>query len=258
MSGTLQAILFDCDGVLAETERDGHRIAYNKAFEAKGLDIRWDALIYSDLVRISGGKERMRHYFEQNSGHLAEDHFNEALIQELYQIKTEYFKDILRRGILPCREGISRIIAQAHSDSTLLFVCSTSHKESVETLIASNMGQEYLGYFTDLLCGDIVPHKKPAADIYLLAKEKYGLNPKKCVVIEDSRNGLLAAKGAGMNCLVTPSFYTQNEDFSEADAIISTLGDDTTPAKLIRVPTAWKNISRIGAKDLNRIISKPT
>jgi HAD superfamily hydrolase (TIGR01509 family) len=254
MAEKLQAILFDCDGVLAETERDGHRVAYNKAFENKGLDIHWSAQEYADLVRVSGGKERMRYFFEKNRARYPLPVFGDSLILELYLSKTEIFKEMLRSGKLPCRKGVERIIEEAREEGVQLFVCSTSHRESVETLIISNMGEKYAGYFTDLLCGDIVPNKKPAPDVYLLAKEKHKLDAKNCVVIEDSRNGLLAAKGAGMRCLVTLSHYTQDEDFDEADAILSTLGDAQTSDILIRGPADWQSVSYISLKHLSGLV----
>jgi HAD superfamily hydrolase (TIGR01509 family) len=221
----LQAILFDCDGVLAETERDGHRVAYNRAMTDLGIDADWSEKEYADLVLISGGKERLRHYFSRDLARFPESRFNGELIQRIYEKKTEIFKAMAREGALPPRSGIARIIREAHEQGIALFVCSTSHKESVETLLRRNYGETCLPWFTELLCGDIVPRKKPAPDIYLLAKDKYHLDPEKCCIIEDSRNGLLAAKGAGMHCLVTESFYTTSEDFSEADMVVSCLGD---------------------------------
>lgn len=225
LNKNLQAILFDCDGVLAETERDGHRVAYNLAFREKGIDADWDSEFYRKLVTISGGKERMRFFFSSNPDKYPQDTFNSELIQELYLCKTEIFKKMCEEGILPARPGISRLIREAYEKGVKMFVCSTSHRESVVSLLIADVGEQSPLWFTDLLCGDIVPRKKPAPDIYNLAKQKYSINQDLCVVVEDSRNGLLAAKGAGMHCLITPSYYTVNEDFSEADAVVSSLGE---------------------------------
>jgi HAD superfamily hydrolase (TIGR01509 family) len=128
-------------------------------------------------------------------------------------------------GSLPPRSGIARIFREAHENGILLFVCSTSHKESVEALLRHNYGEECVPWFTKLYCGDVVAKKKPAPDIYLLAKDEFNLDTGRCFVIEDSRNGLLAAQGAGMHCIVTQSFYTVEEDFSEADITVDCLGD---------------------------------
>jgi HAD superfamily hydrolase (TIGR01509 family) len=221
----LQALLFDCDGVLAETERDGHRVAYNSAMKELGIPSEWSEQEYSELVLVSGGKERLNYYFRKYPKKFPSHVFTRELIQEIYSKKTEIFKNMIKEGILPTRSGIARILDEAHKKGVLLFVCSTSHKESVSTLLHYNYGDYYLGLFTELFCGDIVLHKKPAPDIYNLVKEKYNLVPEYCFVVEDSRNGLLAAKGAGMFCIITQSFYTFKENFGEADIVVSCLGD---------------------------------
>ena len=221
----LQAILFDCDGVLAETERDGHRVAYNHAMKELGIEAEWAVEEYSEYLLTAGGKERLKYYFNKFPSRFPPDKYNSDLILEIYRKKTEIFKSLVKSGALPPRPGIDRIIREAHEKGILLFVCSTSHLESVETLIRKNHGDEYLSWFKKLFCGDIVAKKKPAPDIYLLAKDEFNLDPEQCLVIEDSRNGLLAARDAGMRCLVTQSVYTVDEDFSEADIVTSCLGD---------------------------------
>ncbi|MDR0622934.1 MAG: HAD-IA family hydrolase, partial [Treponema sp.] len=218
-------LLFDCDGVLAETERDGHRVAYNRAMKESGIKAEWTVEEYAELVLISGGKERLKFYFEKYPEKFPPERFNSELIQEIYLKKTAIFKAMVQGGDLPPRSGIARIIREAHEGGILLFVCSTSHKESVEALLRYNYGEEYLSWFTELFCGDIVVHKKPAPDIYTLAGNKYRLEKKRCFVIEDSRNGLLAAKGADMRCLITESYYTTGEDFTGADIVVNCLGD---------------------------------
>jgi beta-phosphoglucomutase-like phosphatase (HAD superfamily) len=221
----LQALLFDCDGVLAETERDGHRVAYNQAMKEMGIAAEWSAGEYAELVLVSGGKERLRFYFEKHPDKFPPGRFNADLIQQIYLKKTAIFKAMVHEGALPPRSGIARLIREAHEEGVLLFVCSTSHRESVEALIHHNYGEECLSWFTELFCGDIVARKKPAPDIYRLAGDKYGLEGDRCFIIEDSRNGLLAAAGAGMHCLITESYYTGGEDFTEADMVVSCLGD---------------------------------
>jgi HAD superfamily hydrolase (TIGR01509 family) len=237
--GQLKALIFDCDGVLAETERDGHRVSFNKAFAEKGIAAEWGVEEYGDLVKISGGKERMRHYFK--------DQFTDEQIMALHKRKTEIFIEMTANGQLPGRSGINRIVKEAHDAGILLFVCSTSNEKSVSSLLRVNLGEEYYGWFKELFCGDIVKDKKPAPDIYNLVKEKYDLEGKECFVVEDSRNGLLAAKGAGMYCIVTPSFYSKDEEFSEADIVVSSLGDPETPKS-----TILKSDSRL-KKDLDYV-----
>jgi HAD superfamily hydrolase (TIGR01509 family) len=221
----LQALLFDCDGVLAETERDGHRVAYNRAMKESGVEAEWTVEEYAELVLVSGGKERLKFYFEKYPDRFPPDQFNLELIQQIYLKKTAIFKAMVQEGALPPRSGIARIIREAHEEGILLFVCSTSHRESVEALLRHNYGEECLSWFTELFCGDVAAHKKPAPDIYILAGNKYALERERCFVIEDSRNGLLAALGAGMRCLITESYYTTGEDFTEADMVVNCLGD---------------------------------
>ncbi|MDR0602203.1 MAG: HAD-IA family hydrolase [Treponema sp.] len=220
-----EALLFDCDGVLAETERDGHRVAYNRAMKELGLDIEWTVEEYAELVLISGGKERLRFFFDKNPRRFPPEEFDAGLIQRIYSEKTEIFKGMVNKGAIPPRSGIARLIREAHAEGIMLFVCSTSHRESVEALIRYNYGTECLSWFTELFCGDIVACKKPAPDVYILPADKYHLNKGACFVIEDSRNGLLAARNAGMHCLVTQSYYTTREDFSGADIVTTCLGD---------------------------------
>jgi HAD superfamily hydrolase (TIGR01509 family) len=221
----LQALLFDCDGVLAETERDGHRVAYNTAMEESGIDGLWTSELYSKLVLISGGKERLRYFFSMDEKRYPADRYGAELFEKIYQRKTKIFQEIVKGGLLPPRPGVSRLIKEAHDNGIMLFVCSTSHKESVLSLIRYNFGEQYLGWFTELFCGDVVKHKKPSPEIYEIVKEKYQIPSSGCCVVEDSRNGLLAAKGAAMCCVVTPSYYTTDEDFSEADLVVTCLGD---------------------------------
>ncbi len=220
----MKALIFDCDGVLADTERDGHRVAFNKAFTAKGLEIEWDVELYGKLLEVSGGKERMRHYFNQYSW--PEDVSDrDALVKELHKLKTNFFMQIIESGELPLRSGIARIVDEAIAANIILAVCSTSHERAVNLVVERLLGPERKAHFSEILAGDVVSKKKPDPEIYNLASQKLNLEPSVCVVVEDSRNGLLAAKAAGMHCIVTTNGYTENEDFAEADLVVSELGD---------------------------------
>jgi HAD superfamily hydrolase (TIGR01509 family) len=192
---------------------------------ALGIKAEWSPEEYGELVLISGGKERLKYYFGKYPERFPPGEFNGELIGQIYLKKTGIFKEMAAAGNMPPRSGIARIIREAHEGGVKLFVCSTSHRESVETLLRRNYGEEPRSWFTGLFCGDAVPRKKPAPDIYLLAADSCGLDPRRCFVVEDSRNGLLAAKGAGMHCLITQSCYTAEEDFSEADLVATSLGD---------------------------------
>jgi len=218
----MKALIFDCDGVLVDTERDGHRVAFNRAFAEAGIRAEWDVKLYGELLKVAGGKERMKHYFDIKGW--PPDKTAETLIPELHKKKTAIFTALVAGGRLPLRSGIARIVDEAHAAGIRLGVCTTSDPKSIDGVL-DLMGPKRKAYFEIVLAGDIVAKKKPSPDIYLLAKERLGLDARDCVVIEDSRNGLLAAAGAGMPCLITKSAYTQNEDFREAAQVVPELGD---------------------------------
>jgi len=224
MTDELKALIFDCDGVLAETERDGHRIAFNRTFAAKGYDFEWDAVLYQELVKIGGGKERMKHFFDRTSWPAGTSD-KEAFIKELHKLKTDYYTQIIESGELPLRPGVARLVDEAITAGIKLAVCSTSNEQAVHTVVERLLGPERKAKFDVILAGDVVSKKKPDPEIYTLVLPRLHLRPMQCVVIEDNRNGLLAAKGAGMCCIVTTNGYTEDEDFREADLVVSALGD---------------------------------
>jgi HAD superfamily hydrolase (TIGR01509 family) len=219
----IKAIFFDQDGVIIDTEKDGHRVAFNEMFKAFGYDFHWDVDKYHQLLQISGGKERMRHYFRE------EDIFPDLTAEEetdfllkLHKRKTEIFVNLIESGKLPLRTGVKRLMIEAMESGLILGVCTTANERSANA-IARGMLHDIT--FEFVLAGDVVKKKKPNPEIYLLALEKTGLNPKECIVIEDSRNGVLAAKQAGMHIVATTNIYTENEDLSEADIVVTSLGD---------------------------------
>lgn len=236
------AILFDCDGVLADTERDGHRVSFNKVFNERGLGFEWDVDEYGRLCEVGGGKERMTHYMNANSCWPAEcrepetedlvkpkglpvDPARLALVTEMHARKTALFQELIGTGVVPLRPGILRIVDAAIAGDVPLAVCSTSNEKAVRTLVETLMGSERAARFS-FFCGDIVPQKKPQPDVYNLAAEAMGLDKSECVVVEDSGIGLQAAKAAGMACLVTMSTYTKEEDFTTADRVVEELGEE--------------------------------
>jgi HAD superfamily hydrolase (TIGR01509 family) len=220
----MKAIIFDCDGVLADTERDGHRVAFNKAFAKKGFPIEWSVELYGELLEVAGGKERMRHYFD-SYGWPPDVADKDALIKELHKLKTDYFMDIIESGQLPLRPGIARLVDEAIAANIALAICSTSHERAVNLVAEVLLGPERTAHFSTILAGDVVSKKKPDPEIYDLVLGRLSLEPSDCVVIEDTRIGLLAAKAAGIHCVITTNGYTKDEDFTEADLVVSELGD---------------------------------
>ncbi len=221
----MEALIFDCDGVLVDTERDGHRIAFNMAFADKGIDVVWSIEEYKKLLKVAGGKERMKFYFDEN-GWPAQFDDREELIVSLHKQKTQFFMQLIESGALPLRPGIKRMVDEAIANNIILAVCSTSNEKSVRLIVELLLGKQRGSYFQAILAGDIVTRKKPDPEIYNLCIEKLNINPKNCMVIEDSRNGLMAAKASNFNCLITTNGYTADENFTEADIIVNELGDD--------------------------------
>lgn len=221
----VKAIIFDCDGVLVDTERDAHRVGFNLAFKQFGIDAEWSVELYGRLVLIAGGKERMRGYFDEFGwpAGVETDEQKDALILELHLAKTKITSEIV--SSLPVRPGILRIIDEAMAAGVKLGVCTTSNPKFIDAVL-DLFGQERKAYFSFVHAGDVVAKKKPAPDIYLLALETLGLPTQDCIVIEDSRNGLLAATRAGLPTLITTSTYTIDEDFDEAVKVVSELGDE--------------------------------
>lgn len=220
----MKALIFDCDGVLVDTERDGHRVAFNQAFAQFALGIEWDVELYGELLKIAGGKERIKHYFESAGWPSTAGPDHDAFVLQMHEAKTAIFGEIIASGLLPLRPGVVRLVDEALAEDLRLGVCTTSNPRSVSGVL-DLMGPERKDRFEFVLAGDAVQRKKPDPEIYNLAKQRLELEPSECVVIEDSRNGLLAALGAGMPCFVTMSAYTQDEDFSESIGIAAELGD---------------------------------
>lgn len=219
----MQALIFDCDGVLVDTERDGHRVAFNKAFAAKGLADEWSVDRYGDLLTTAGGKERMRRHFDETEWPVPEDG-RDDFIAELHRLKTDIFMDLITSGALPLRPGVARLVDEAIEAGLKMAVCSTSNERAVKAVVDVMLGAARAPHLP-VFAGDMVPAKKPDPAIYNLASDNLGLDPARCVVIEDSNNGLRAALAAGMHCIVTCSPYTAAEDFTGAARVVPELGD---------------------------------
>ncbi len=224
-----KTLIFDCDGVLADTERDGHRPAFNQTFREFNLPIEWSEDEYAVKLQIAGGKERMGSEltpeFLRVNGLPADEASRTDLLARLHKRKTEIYKEMVAAGRLPTRPGIRRIITEAQDSGWTLAVCSTSAEPSVRAILEQAVGPDRAARFDLVLAGDVVEHKKPAPDIYLLALERLGCAPAETLVVEDSRNGLLAASGAGLRAVMTVNGYTEVEDNSEAVLVVSSLGD---------------------------------
>jgi HAD superfamily hydrolase (TIGR01509 family) len=180
--------------------------------------------LYKDLLKVAGGKERICHFFNQSTWPVNVTD-KDAFIKELHLLKTDIFMEIIAGGELPLRPGVIRLVDEAIAADITLSVCSTSNERAVNLIVEKLLGTQRKAHFKAILAGDVVSKKKPDPEIYLFALKKLQIPPEECVVVEDSRNGLCAAKSAGMKCVITTNGYTENEDFREADRVVAELGD---------------------------------
>ncbi|MBK1647552.1 HAD-IA family hydrolase [Rhabdochromatium marinum] len=234
--GQLQALIFDVDGTLADTERDGHRVAFNAAFAEAGLNWQWSEALYGELLQVTGGKERIARYCERYCPDFVAPH-GQALqdfIAGLHQAKTRHYVALLGQGGVPLRSGVLRLLREARAAGVRLAIATTTTPENVTALL-NHVGEPGLrDWFEVIAAGDVVPRKKPAPDIFTLALEQLGLTAADCVVIEDSDNGAAAALAAGLDTLiVTLSHYTREQDFSRAALVVDQLGERDAPGQVL-------------------------
>ena len=226
---TLQALIFDVDGTLAETERDGHRPAFNAAFRDAGLPWRWDVETYGELLAVTGGKERLRFYAERHDLDFLGPPNADERIKVLHAAKTRHYLAMLEAGQIPLRPGVARLIAEARAAGVRLAIATTTTPDNVTTLLRTALAPDASAWFEAIGAGDIVPHKKPAPDIYLWVLDRLGLPAEACLAIEDSANGLKSAMAARLPTVVTRSIYTADHDFTGALNVLPDLGRTRLP-----------------------------
>jgi len=228
----IKAFIFDQDGVIVDTERDGHRVAFNRTFAEFGLDVEWDVDEYHQLLQVGGGKERMTHYLRTRGFGVAVKPDEAAeLIQRLHRRKTDLFIELIESGALPLRPGVRRIMEEAAGLGLTLGICTTSNERAARAISSGLLAGIPIAF---VLAGDVVSAKKPDPAIYRLALEKSGLQADLCVVFEDSHIGAIAAKAAGMHVVATTNRYTEHEDLSMADIVVNCLGEADGPRAEVR------------------------
>lgn len=229
----MKALIFDVDGVIAETE-EAHREAFNLAFAEAGLEIEWNQGLYQRLLWVTGGKERIAHYLY----HCPEcPKLLEASIAQLHWRKTEIYNQLVAQGRVPFRPGVLRLWQEAREVGLRLGIATTTSLPNVLALLAQ-AGPGAEGWFEVIVAGDMVAAKKPAPDVYQEALGHLGLSPQEALAFEDSHNGLVAAQRAGLPVLITPSFYTADQRFEGALAVVEHLGEPDLPARVLAGPAA--------------------
>lgn len=217
----LHALIFDVDGTLAETE-EAHRTAFNQTFAEVGLPWAWDQTLYRALLAVSGGKERMLHY----ATHYDPERLTQGLreqIPALHQRKTDLYTTAVAAGGVPLRPGVARLIAEAQAAGLRLAIATTTSRANVVALMEGATGGTGHGWFETMVCAEDAPIKKPNPQAYVEALRRLDLPASACLALEDSRNGVQAATGAGLPVVVSESVYTTGDDFTGARAVFPDL-----------------------------------
>lgn len=227
------SLIFDVDGTIAETE-ETHRQSFNHTFRQEGLNWHWSPKLYNELLAVTGGQERIRHYVDHYSPAFGKPGPLPEFIEGLHRVKTRKFHEALSSGRIPLRPGVKRLIQEMRSAGVRLGIATTTTHSNVTTLLETSLDPAAPGWFDVVAAGDVVPRKKPAPDVYHHVLQELGVGPAACLVIEDSQNGLRAALGAGLKTVITVSQYTRGHDFSGASLVVDHLGEPDAPATASR------------------------
>lgn len=224
----LEALIFDVDGTLADTE-EAHRQAFNLAFLEFELGWEWSAALYRGLLAVSGGRERILHYIDALPATVRERARLREIAPLVHSAKTRIYKELVEGFRLPLRTGVARLIREAREAGLKLAIASTTTPANVDALLSAALAPESARWFSVIASGDIVPRKKPEPDIYISALQGLRLPAECCAAFEDSENGVRAARAAGLYTVVTPTRWTVGQDFSEAQLVLESLGDPDRP-----------------------------
>ncbi len=229
----LEALIFDVDGTLADTERDGHRIAFNRAFADAGLDWVWSAGLYGELLSVTGGKERIQYYIGGYRPDFPRPRDLSGFVADLHAAKTRHYVELLDEGGIPLRPGVKRLLGEAREAGLRLAIATTTTPANVTALLQTALPGG-LSWFDAIGAGDIVPAKKPAPDIYNFVLRELHLEPGSCLAFEDSAHGLHSALGANLKTVVTVNGYTAGQDFTGAALVLDQLGEPDAPFQTLK------------------------
>ncbi|GAB3630159.1 Phosphorylated carbohydrates phosphatase [Pandoraea terrae] len=224
----MQALIFDVDGTLADTET-AHRESFNSAFAEVGLDWYWDEALYTSLLNVAGGKERVLHFWRTIEPEEALGPKCREIIDAVHAIKTRHYADRVRSFGLPLRPGIRRLIDEANAADLPLAIATTTTPANLDALLCEPLGRDWRRRFVSICDGVTAPRKKPAPDVYYAVLDELGLSGNECIALEDSWNGLRAATSAGIPTIITPTAYTEHQRFDGALVVLPHLGDPEQP-----------------------------
>lgn len=248
----LDAVVFDVDGTIADTERHGHRVAFNMAFEAVGLEDRWDEELYGRLLAVPGGKERLDHHLASRGVPAGE---RARIVPALHERKNAFFLELMREGAAPLRPGVARLLDELAAAGVPVAVATTGSRPWVVELLGVLLGEERRGRFAAVVTGEDVRRQKPDPEVYLLTLERLGADPERTAAVEDSEPGLRAALGAGLACLVVRNGYTMGHDFAGAALVVDSLGEPGQPATVVANPHGVEVEPLVGPSTLGRLVA---
>lgn len=226
----MQAVIFDIDGTLVDSERHGHRIAFNRAFEAAGLPDRWDEDLYGELLHVTGGRHRIEDYLAGRGVAQAE---RAELAAALHDSKTAILEEMVDRGVIELRPGAGRLVRELAGAGVTRAVGTTGSRRWVARLLRHTLGDVA---WDAIVTGDDVTHRKPDPEVFVRVVEALGVDAGAVVVVEDSAEGLEAARAAGLCCVVVVNGYTAGHDLDGADLVVDGFGEPGAPAAVLADP----------------------
>lgn len=243
----LRAILWDVDGTIAETERDGHRVAFNLAFEALGLPWRWDETRYGELLRVAGGRERLLHDMQTRADAPHSTADKDSLARELHARKNQLYATLIADVGIPLRGGVVELMDECLDRGVQMAITTTTSRANLDALLGKHLGPDWRARFSAIVCGEDVAQKKPDPEVFHLALRKLAVDPLETLAIEDSPSGVTASLAAHCPVIVTRSIYFADEPVFGAIAVGP--GLDTRAGWSPALPDR-SGSERIGLEDL--------